>query len=474
MSNLTDLLPAGAGGKQVDFVASGTIGSGVTVGLNSDGTVSAVGAYSQSVGTSVTFDSGTVFVPFYSAYDPNSNKVFISYSKRISSTNTRAVIVVGIISGTSITFGTPINYATSGSNSAGGVVYDTANDKVVVTYYTPTSAVGMQARVGTVSGTSISFGTPVVYQAGSGTQAGACYDPVNNKIIVANATTGNAFVGTVSGTSISFGSAGSFSSNIASFVELVYIGNSKVVVTFYGILGGTAVVGTVSGTSISFGTPATFQGAAARTWVPVSAYDPVNNKIVIAWKDDDSADRGRAIVGTISGTSISFGSYVTFNNADTDSIAIVYDSANGKMIIGYENNGNSGYGTVITGTVSGTTITFGSPLVIVSVNLYLASGVYDSNNKQVVFGYDTATDNAIIYRPAGSNNTSFIGISDAAISSAASGSVTIKGGISTNVTGLTPNQNYYVQTNGTLSTTASSVLAGKALSSTSINLDYTT
>jgi hypothetical protein len=51
--------------------------------------------------------------------------------------------------------------------------------------------------------------------------------------------------------------------------------------------------------------------------------------------------------------------------------------------------------------------------------------------------------------------------------------VTIKGGISTNVTGLTPNATYYVQTDGSLSTTASSVLAGKALSSTSINLDYT-
>jgi hypothetical protein len=72
------------------------------------------------------------------------------------------------------------------------------------------------------------------------------------------------------------------------------------------------------------------------------------------------------------------------------------------------------------------------------------------------------------------NVSSFVGITDAAISSAASGSVTIKGGISTNVSSLTPNQNYYVQANGTLSTTTSSVLAGKALSSTSINLDYTT
>jgi hypothetical protein len=39
MSNLTDLLPAGAGGKQVSFVASGAIGNGVTVALKSDGTV---------------------------------------------------------------------------------------------------------------------------------------------------------------------------------------------------------------------------------------------------------------------------------------------------------------------------------------------------------------------------------------------------------------------------------------------------
>jgi hypothetical protein len=81
---------------------------------------------------------------------------------------------------------------------------------------------------------------------------------------------------------------------------------------------------------------------------------------------------------------------------------------------------------------------------------------------------------AVVFKSASTNNTDFIGISDAAISDTASGSVTIKGGISTNVTGLTPNQNYYVQADGTLSTTASDVLAGKALSSTSINLDYTT
>ena len=35
MSNLSELLPAGAGAKSASFVASGTLGSGVTVALNS-------------------------------------------------------------------------------------------------------------------------------------------------------------------------------------------------------------------------------------------------------------------------------------------------------------------------------------------------------------------------------------------------------------------------------------------------------
>ena len=55
MSNLTDLLPAGAGGKQVDFVASGTLSSGQAVVLNSNGTVSVVSEITtpDSVGLSL-------------------------------------------------------------------------------------------------------------------------------------------------------------------------------------------------------------------------------------------------------------------------------------------------------------------------------------------------------------------------------------------------------------------------------------
>jgi len=69
--------------------------------------------------------------------------------------------------------------------------------------------------------------------------------------------------------------------------------------------------------------------------------------------------------------------------------------------------------------------------------------------------------------------TNFIGISDAAISDDASGNVTIKGGIaSSGLSSLTPASDYYVQNDGTITTASAGKKIGKALSATSINLEY--
>jgi len=70
------------------------------------------------------------------------------------------------------------------------------------------------------------------------------------------------------------------------------------------------------------------------------------------------------------------------------------------------------------------------------------------------------------------NNTDFLGISDAAISSGASGSITIKGGLKSGLSSLTPNSIYYVQSNGTVSTSSAGVRIGKSLSSTTLNLEF--
>ena len=481
MSNLTDLLPAGAGGKQVSFVASGTIGNGVTVALNSDGTVTAVASVSQATGSPVVFEAADID-NIATSFDSSNNKVVIFYTDDGNSSYGTAI--VGTVSGSSISFGSAVVFNSS-TTIRQGSTFDSSNNKVIVAYRNGGNANYGTAKVGTVSGTSISFGSATVFEAASTTSISAAFDVNSNKVVIAytdsgNSNYGTSVVGTVSGTSISFGSATVFTASYSIDNSATFDSNSnKIVIAFRNVGNssyGTAIVGTVSGTSISFGSAVVFESASSN--LPSIAFDLVSNKIVIAYYDGGNSNYGTAIVGTVSGTSISFGSSTVFNANTSTAISNTFDLNSKQIVIAYRDNVNSNYGTVISGAVSGTSISFASPVVFESASTTAISTTFDSNSNKIAIAYrDSGNFNygtAITFSPASSNNTDFIGISDAAISDTASGSVTIKGGISTNVTGLTANLTYYVQTNGTLSTTVSSVLAGKALSSTSINLDYTT
>ena len=135
--------------------------------------------------------------------------------------------------------------------------------------------------------------------------------------------------------------------------------NNKIVIAFRdngNSYYGTAIVGTVSGTSISFGSEVVFESA--NVTYNAAVFDSTNNKVVIAYRDNGNSSYGTAVVGTVSGTSISFGSAVVFESASTYDIGLAFDSSNDKIIIAYGDNGNSAYGTAIVGTVSGTSISF--------------------------------------------------------------------------------------------------------------------
>ena len=49
---------------------------------------------------------------------------------------------------------------------------------------------------------------------------------------------------------------------------------------------------------------------------------------------------GTAVVGTVSGSGISFGTPVVFNSGATHYNSTVYDSANQKVVIAYKDSGN--------------------------------------------------------------------------------------------------------------------------------------
>jgi hypothetical protein len=235
--------------------------------------------------------------------------------------------------------------------------------------------------------------------------------------------------------------------------------NNKVVIPYYdggNSNYGTAIVGTVSGTSISFGTATVFK--AATTFSFGIAFDSSENKIVIAYKTSSPYTLS-AVVGTVSGTSISYGSEANIGSYDTNSVSVTYDSSANKIVVFYNADGTSYAGYASVGAISGTSISFDPFVAFSGVQTYSIVSTFDSTANKIVLAYTDANNSgygtSVVFQTAGSNNTDFIGITDAAISSAASGSVTIKGGISTNVTGLTANSTYYVQADGTLNTATS-------------------
>ena len=79
-------------------------------------------------------------------------------------------------------------------------------------------------------------------------------------------------------------------------------------------------------------------------YVSCTALDSTH--VVISYQDSSNLSYGTAVVGTISGTSISFGSEVVFNAVAADEVCcIALDST--RTVIGYKDVGNSSYGTAI-------------------------------------------------------------------------------------------------------------------------------
>ena len=469
--------------RTISAVASGTIPNGATVIINTDGTV---GIVTLVPSNTPTFGSAVVFESALSnhvsaTFDSTNNKVVVAYQD--SPNSFYGTAIVGTVSGTSISFGTPVVF-NSGTTSYISATFDSSNNKVVVAYRNESNSDYGTAIVGTVSGTSISFGSAVVFESANANSISATFDSSNNKVVIAyrdvgNSSYGTAIVGTVSGTSISFGSAVVFESANSAYISAAFDSSNNKVVIAYQDGGnssyGTAIVGTVSGTSISFGSAVVFESADTRN---ISAtFDSSNDKVVIAYMDTGNSNYGTAIVGTVSGTSISFGSAVAFFSSRAEPISTTYDSTNGKVVIAFGDYSNSGHGRAIVGTVSGTSISFGTSVVFNSADtsVYIAS-TYDSTNGKVVIGYrdrgNSEYGTAIVATTSGTNVTTenFIGFSDAAYSDGDTATVQIITALDDAQSGLTTGSKHYVQNDGTLSTTAGSpsVLAGTAISDTEI------
>jgi hypothetical protein len=469
--------------REVQAVASGVLSTGDTVIVNADGTVSVVDgtSASQALGSTVVFKNSSVLSEnTATTFDSASNKVVVIYR---NTSNGYGTAIVGTVSGTSISFGSPVTFESANTESY-AATFDTSSNKVVIVYKDRGNSDYGTAVVGTVSGTSISFGTPVVFESGTTNSTSATFDSNSNKVVIAyrdsgNSNYGKAIVGTVSGTSISFGSIVVFNSATSTDNRVVFDSSNNKVVLSYSDGGnssyGTSKVGTVSGTSISFGSAAVFSNNQLAFHVS-STFDSVSNKVVIAFVSDYTNTYGRAVVGTVSGTSISFGTPVDFDSANIPSIS--FNSAANKCIIAYKDKNNSDYGTIVEGTVSGTSIGFGTAVVFEAATTTNISTVFDSNSNVVSINYvdqgNSDHGTSVIFQSAyvDTNLTAnnYIGTAASGAADTQRAKINLKGAVDENQSGLTAGQSYYVQIDGTLGTTPAdpSVFAGTAVAATKL------
>ena len=478
MSNLSDLLPSGGGSKSAEFVASGTLPNGKPVVLKADGTVEVVAEIAASLGSAASTFTGGLGLSVSMLTDTT----FVGCGNDAGNSGI-AACVIGTVSGGNITFGTQVSAGTSASPETIQVQAISATQFVVI--YKDTSNGNKGTVVGaTVSGNSITFGTAVIFESGqtSLNPENVCTPLSDTQFVIvfedaSNSSKAKAIVGTINSSNVvSIGATNVFATpNSSKYSVVSALSSTKIAIAWSdtptGPAQGKVCIGTVSGTSISFGSAVVYDSPQI---IRQSIAALSETKFVIAYQTNFTTTPkiGKAIIGTVSGTTITLGTPTTFTSTDLgNNFPSVVKISDIEFSIVYP--GTSGYGNIILGSVAGTSITYDTPVVYTSSYINNFYSTYSATSG-IVIGYDLTDFTSVAYSLRSTNltSTNFVGMPDAAYSSGATATVVAKGGVSLNQTSLTIGTTYYVQEDGTLATSADtiSVEAGRAISATSILL----
>ena len=498
MTNLSDLFPAGAG-KQVSFTASGNVtSSGKPVVLNSDGTVSEVSGTSTVIGSATDVLQTVMNIPLVSEIT-GTNKTYAGLSDYNGGSNKGTGFIL-TASSNAITVGAGADYVSVEPYYPCNC-YDSVNSRIVQCWQETGATRYLKICVGSVSGTTITWGSPVTVKSWSGGvfmfYARIAFDPDSGNFCILyrdgnNSNYLTAHCGTVqSGTTTATmgSSAVVINSALSDYNQLCYDTTQDRFIFIYdqGTTNFYARAVTCSGsdasaTISSIGSAAEIgSGESISTW-PLVVHDSTAGKNVIGFIGAGNSLKAATATIDPSTNAITVGAVTTISGAvvAADSLGLAYDPTANLSLLVYRENPSPYYSYYVELTVSGSDITASSSTVLYSANSQYKGLAYNATEQEIVIVIqDGAVDynKGFVFVPGATNltATNFLGISDAAISRAASGNITIKGGIAaTGLSSLTPASDYYVQTDGTFGTSAGdpSVKAGKALSATAINLEY--
>ena len=286
------------------------------------------------------------------AYDSTNEKVLVCYRGYDTGQNFYLYGVVGTVSGTSISWGTPAALnSTSSYMSTQGVQFDSNTGKFLVCYQDGGSSSNAAALVATISGTSVSAGTPVSFDStGSTTNHCVSYDSNAQKFLVTWTRQSNyyayAAVATISGTSVSFGSTLNWYSGSSYYQRVNYDSNAQKHLSLYTRLNGNglgAAVATISGTSVTYGSATNILDDTIDASEPQQTYDSTAQQMLIFVNVGNSSPYPLTqYTATISGTSVTVSSGTTLLSGNNYLIGqSTYNPSANKTLVLWELSGTS-------------------------------------------------------------------------------------------------------------------------------------
>lgn len=243
--------------------------------------------------------------------------------------------------------------------------------------------------------------------SGYGSCSYTAYDPVNDRFLFLSVGSGtqapSLFVVQCSDTGIVFGTPVSLNATVAfneNIGTVAYDATAqKFLVSYTAITTGypTAVVVTINATnnSATLGTPTVIDSNVIGNPRSSTFYNAGIGKCVVSWVQNATNNTVRAAVATITGTSVAFGATATFVTPSTGIVAPyglsgVAHPTNGKFLIVCNDTSYAGF-NACAATVSGTTITFGTPVQFNpwgwgNYGYGVTNGIWDSLRSQFIFG----------------------------------------------------------------------------------------
>ena len=510
-ANLTNLPAAGG---TITSTAHGTIAANAPVIVRSDGKVSTItgvsASFSSQANSGIALDLGSGSYSdnchYFSAdYDPTDNKICAAWYEDRGQNELYAII--GTVSGTSVTWGSKVTVY-SGESSA-WIKCCWAQPGVVMVAYDRTNTT--RARYISTSGNNGTLNsggecTIIGYNSQYGdlkrtSNNGKCFVTYNHS------QTGKAEIQQlyINGASISNSGGSNLDSSAYNHYARLHYAASKnaMIVTFlpnggtYNGRGTLMLVANANTTSFTYKSSDKVYlngGHDNDVQQPVPAWDPDNERMLIMYGNDSSGvprsveigqitGSGSSVVPSLSGTRLDAG-----GDEANHETKFYYDSYKKKFIAAYKNVYDSKfmYRTYeLNAALDGVTM---SSAIVISSTGGLANNSYQTALEMVnisnakwftLFGIDSpaggGTGQAYIQKRIldfGSTDLTTgncIGFSSAGYSDGNTATINVVGNTITQ-SSLTAGQKYYVQSNGTLSTTADtpSVEAGIALSSTKL------